>query len=80
MCARATAVQHFFTAVLRVVEKRFTADAIIMDSMVQLLRMKEKGGKKEARARAGRVDGQKKEEAALTLWGMLYVDDAGIVS
>ena len=62
------------------VEKRFTADAIIMDSMVQLLRMKEKGGKKEARARAGRVDGQKKEEAALTLWGMLYVDDAGIVS
>ena len=35
----------FFTAVLRVAEKRFTADAVIMDSMVQLLR-KEKGEKR----------------------------------
>jgi len=57
----------FFTAVLRVAEKRFTADAVIMDSMVQLLRKKEKGGKMEGRARAGRVNGQKKEEAAQTL-------------
>ena len=48
--------------------------------MVQLLRKKEKGGKKEGRAPAGRVDGQKKEEAAQTLWGMLYADDAGIES
>ena len=30
--------------------------------------------------RAGRVDGQRKEEAAQTLWGMLYADDAGVVS
>ena len=36
----------FFTAVLRVAEKRFTADAVIMDSMVQL-RRKEKGREKE---------------------------------
>ena len=74
--------RHRFTAVLRLAEKRFTADDdAIMDSMVQLLRMKkEKGGKKEGRAPAGRVDGQKKEEAAQTLWGMLYADDAGIVS
>ena len=35
-----------------------TADAVIMDSMVQLQR-KEKGGKKEGRTRAGRDDGQK---------------------
>ena len=70
----------FFTAVLRVAEKRFTAGAVIMDSKVQLLREKEEGGKKEGRARAGRVDGQKKEEAAQTLWGMLYADDAGFVS
>ena len=70
----------FFTAVVRVAEKRFTADAVIMDSMVQLLRVKEKGGKKKGRARAGRVDGQKKVEAAQTLWGMLYADDAGSVS
>ena len=40
----------------------------------------EKGEKKEGRARVGRVDRQKKEEAAQTLWGMLYADDAGIVS
>ena len=68
----------FFTAVLRVAEKRFTADAI-MDSMVQLPRMKEEGGGKEGKTRTGRVDGQKKE-AAQTLWGILYTDDAGIVS
>ena len=36
-------------------------------------------GKKKGRARAGRVDGQRKEEEAQTLWGMLYADDAGIV-
>ena len=60
--------------------KRFTADAFMKDSMVQLLRKKEKGGKKERSARAGKVDGQKKEEAAQTLWGMLYADDAGVVS
>ena len=80
VCARATAIQHFFTAVLRVAEKRFTADAVIMDSMVQLQRKKEKGGKRRGRARAGRADGQRKEEEAQTLWGMLYADDAAIVS
>ena len=57
----------FFTAVLRVAEKRFTADAVIMDSMVQLRRNKEKRRKKERRAWTGEVDGQMKEEAALTL-------------
>ena len=36
--------------------------------------------KKEGRARAGRVDGQRKGKVAQTLWGMLYADDAGIVS
>ena len=30
--------------------------------------------------RAGRVDGQRKEEAAQMLWEILYADDAGIVS
>ena len=68
----------FFTAVVRVEEKRFTADAVIMDSMVQLLRMKGKEEKKEGRARAGRVDGQKKEEAVQTLWGMSHTT-AGVV-
>ena len=59
-------------------EKRFTADAVIMDSMVQLQR-KETGGETRGKARAGRVDGQRKEEAQ-TLWGMLYADDAGILA
>ena len=68
----------FFMVVLPVAEKRFTADAVIMDSMVQLRRKKE-GGKKDGRARAGRVDAQRKEEEAQTLWGMLYADDAGNV-
>ena len=35
----------FFTVVLRVAEKRFTADAVIMESMVKLLRKKERGEK-----------------------------------
>ena len=68
----------FFTAVLRVGEKSFTADAVIMDSMVQLPREKEKVGKKKGRARAGRVDGQRKEEEAKALWGMLYAGNADI--
>ena len=68
----------FFTAVLRVAEKRFTADAVIMGSMVQIQRQKEKGGKKEGR-HGPEVDGQRKKEEAQTLWGMLYADDAGIV-
>ena len=43
VCTRATAVQHFFfTAVLRVAEKTFTADAVIMDSMVVRRRKGEK--------------------------------------
>ena len=70
----------FITAVLRVGEKRLTADAVNIDSMVQLQRKKVKGGQTEERARAGRVDGQGKEEAAQTLWRMLYADDAEIVS
>ena len=57
----------FFTALLRMAEKRFTADAVIMDSMVQLQRKKEKRGEKKGRTRGGRVDGQRKEEEAQTL-------------
>ena len=46
-----------FTAVLRVAEKHFIADAAIMDRMVQLQRKKEKGEKKRGKARATRADG-----------------------
>ena len=46
-CVLAPLLFNFFlTAVLRVAEKRFTADAVIMDSMVQLRRKKEKGEKR----------------------------------
>ena len=36
--ARDIGVQTFYTVVLRVADERFTADAVIMDSMVQLQR------------------------------------------
>ena len=70
----------FFTAVLRVAEKRFLADAAITDNIGQLQRKKEKGEKKGT-SRTGKVDGRRgKEEEVQRLWGMLYADDAGIVS
>ena len=61
-------------------EKRFLADAAITDNMVQLQR-KEKGEKKGT-SRTGKVDGRrgKEWEEVQRLWGMLYADDAGIVS
>ena len=70
----------FFTAVLRVAEKRFLADAAITDNMVQLQRKKE--GEKKGTSRIGEVDGRrgKEGEGVQRLWGMLYADDAGIVS
>ena len=70
----------FFTAVLRVAEKCFLADAAITDNMVQLQR-KEKGEKKGT-SRTGEVDARrgKEGEEMQRLWGMLYANDAGIVS
>ena len=72
----------FFMAVLRVAEKCFLADAAITDNMVQLQR-KEKSEKKGT-SRTGKVDGrggkEEEEEEVQRLWGMLYADDAGIVS
>ena len=69
-----------FTAVPRVAEKCFLADAAITDNMVQLQR-KEKGEKKGT-SRTGKVDGQrgKEGETVQRLWGVLYADDAGIIS
>ena len=65
----------FFTAVLRVAEKRFLADAAITDNVVQLQR-KEKG-EKQGTSRTGKVDGRmgkKKEgEEVQRLWIILYV-------
>ena len=50
----------FFTAVLRVAEKRFLADAAITDNMVQLQRKKE--GEKKGTSRTGKVDGRRGKE------------------
>ena len=61
----------FFTALLRVAEKRFLADAAITDNMVQLQRKKEKGEKKGT-SRTGKVDGRRgkeEEEEVQRLWG-----------
>ena len=70
----------FFTAVLRVTEKRFLADAAITDNMVQLQRKEE--GEKKGTSCTGKVNGWRGKEGdeVQTLWGMLYADDAGIVS
>ena len=68
-----------FTAVLSVPEKPFLADAAITDNMVQLQRKKK--GEKKGTSRTGKVDGRRgKEGGVQRLWGMLYADDAGIVS
>ena len=70
----------FFTVVLRVAEKHFFADAVITDNMVQLQR-NEKGEQKST-SRTRKVDGRrgKEGEEVLRLWGMLYADNADIVS
>ena len=80
----------FLTAVLRVAEKRFLSDAAVADNMVRLQRKKEKGEKRgtprtgtprTGKPRTGTADGRgRKEEDVQRLWGMLYADDAGIVS
>ena len=70
----------FFTAVLRVAKKRFLADAAITDNKVQLQRKEE--GEKKGTSRTGKVDGRrgKEGEGVQRLLGMLYADDAGIIS
>ena len=62
-------------------EKRFLADAAITDNMVQLQQKKGKVEKKGT-SRTGEVDRRrgKEEEGVQRLWGMLFADDAGIVS
>eukprot|EP00904_Undaria_pinnatifida_P003152 jgi/Undpi1/12838/HiC_scaffold_7.g02505.m1 len=61
-------------------QKRFRADAAITDNMVQPQRKEE--GEKKGTSRTGKVDGRrgKDGEEVQRLWGMLYADDAGIVS
>eukprot|EP00904_Undaria_pinnatifida_P002098 jgi/Undpi1/1188/HiC_scaffold_10.g04650.m1 len=60
----------FFTAVLRVAEKCFLADAAITDDMVQLQRNNERG-EKRGTSRTGKADGRrgKEEDGVQRLWG-----------
>ena len=47
----------FLTAVVHAAEKRFVADAAIMDKTLQLQRKREKG-EKSSTSRRGKVDGR----------------------
>ena len=62
----------FFAAVINVASTRFKANKAIMDALVHLMKKRGAGGRGEATA----------GEAVLAtpLWGMLYADDAEVVS
>ena len=62
----------FFAAVINVASTRFKADKGIMDALVHLRKKKGAGGRGEATAGESVL--------ATLLWGMLYADDAGVVS
>ena len=62
----------FFAAVINVASTRFKADEGIMDALVHL--RKKRGAGRRGEATAG------ESILATPLWGMLYADDAGVVS
>ena len=62
----------FFAAVINVASTRFKADKGIMDALVHLRKKRGAGGRGEASAG--------ESVFATPLWGMLYADDAGVVS
>ena len=62
----------FFAAVINVASTHFKADEGIMDALVHLRKKRGAGGQGEATAGESVL--------ATPLWGMLYADDAGVVS
>ena len=62
----------FFAAVINGASTRFKADEGIMDALVYLREKRSVGGRGEATAGESVL--------ATSLWGMLYADDAGVVS
>ena len=62
----------FFAAVINLASTRFKADKDIMDALVHRRKKKEAGGRGEA------IVGE--SVLATPFWGMLYADDAGVVS
>ena len=65
-------VNIFFSAVINVAYTRFKAGKDIMDTLVHLRKKKRSGGRGEATAG--------EPVLATPLWGILYADDAGVVS
>ena len=65
-------INIFFAAVINVASTRFKADKGIMDALVHL--RKQRGAGRRGEATAG------ESVLATPLWGMLYADDAGVVS
>ena len=62
----------FFAAVINLASTRFKADESIVDTLVYL--RKKRGGRGRGKATVG------KSVPATPLWGMLYADDAGVIS
>ena len=62
----------FFAAVVNLASTRFKADKGIMDVLVHLKKKRGAGGRGEATVGESVL--------ATPLWGMLYADDAGVVS
>ena len=62
----------FFATVINLASTRFKADRGIMDALVHLRKKRLVGGRGEATAG--------EPVLATPLWGMLYADDAGVVS
>ena len=62
----------FFASVIKLASTRFKADKGIMDALVHLRKKRGAGGRGEATVGESAL--------ATPLWGMLYADDAGVVS
>ena len=62
----------FFAAVINVASTRFKVDKGILDALVHLRKKTGAGGRREATVGESVL--------ATPLWGMLYADDAGVVS
>ena len=62
----------FFAVVINMASTRFKSDKGIMDALVDLRKKRGRGGRGEATAGESVL--------ATPLWGMLYADDAGVVS
>ena len=62
----------FFASVINMTSTRFKADKGIMDALVHVRKKRGAGGRGEATAGESVL--------ATSLWGMLYADDAGVIS